>query len=182
MRGPRRVVPLDPTSDNPIQVPIGCFDENENQLGPDDFVIGFTRVYAYTSWTNDEPGDSRGRLRRWRGARTAGLAIPHCTASKLQDCAAYSLDTVVTPDSWVVDPTTTGPGMRVTRRSGSTTSRPRASWTTTRGCSTIRSRADRVETSTNYHPPQAAGTGVIWAVVHDNRGGASWQQVPVSVQ
>ncbi len=40
-------LPLDPSSDNPQQVPLGCFDTNNNQLGPDDWVLGFTRIYAY---------------------------------------------------------------------------------------------------------------------------------------
>ena len=41
------LLPYDPNSGNPQQIPIGCFDSNHNQLGPDDFVFGFTRVYAY---------------------------------------------------------------------------------------------------------------------------------------
>ncbi len=41
------LLPYDPNGGNPQQIPIGCFDSNHNQLGPDDFVFGFTRVYAY---------------------------------------------------------------------------------------------------------------------------------------
>jgi hypothetical protein len=30
--------------------------------------------------------------------------------------------------------------------------------------------------------PQKAGDFWLWAVVHDNRGGASWSQIPVHAQ
>jgi hypothetical protein len=49
------IVALDPSSKNPLQVPVGCFDDQENQLGSDDYVLGFARVYAYTSRTNANP-------------------------------------------------------------------------------------------------------------------------------
>ena len=46
------LLPADPGNANPQQIPIGCFDSHHTQLGPDDFVFGFTRVYAYE--TSDE--------------------------------------------------------------------------------------------------------------------------------
>ena len=49
------IVPLDPNNPNPQQVPIGCFDANHNALGPDDWVFGFTRVYAYNDVANANP-------------------------------------------------------------------------------------------------------------------------------
>ncbi len=176
------LVPIDPTSDNPIQVPVGCFDENENQLGPDDYVIGFTRVYAYNTWTTTNPVIQE--LEFDGGAVTdAGVAVPHCTATKLQDCTAYSLDTVVTPDSWVIDPTASGPGGA---------QRHVEIWVdyfTTQGILDDDARLlyDPVlgmqsGTSTNYHSPQASGPALLWAVAHNNLGGASWQQVAVQVQ
>jgi hypothetical protein len=37
-------------------------------------------------------------------------------------------------------------------------------------------------TDVKFTPPGTPGSGTFWAVVHDNRGGASWVTVPVQVQ
>ena len=175
-------VPVDPTSDNPIQIPIGCFDKNEIKLDPSAYVIGFTRVYAYTTWTNNNPVIQQVTF-DGGAVPDSGLTVPHCTASKLQDCQAYSLDTVVPSSSDEVDPSDLGPnGMP----------RNEEIWVdyfTTQGALDDDARLlyDPVQgqitsTATKYHAPQAPGPAVLWAVVHDNRDGTSWQQIPVTVQ
>ena len=37
-------------------------------------------------------------------------------------------------------------------------------------------------TDNQFTPPNTAGNGFIWIVVHDSRGGASWVTIPVTVQ
>ena len=32
-----------------------------------------------------------------------------------------------------------------------------------------------------YQAPNEIGEGTVWIVVHDNRGGASWVQIPLHV-
>jgi hypothetical protein len=34
-------------------------------------------------------------------------------------------------------------------------------------------------TGDDFYPPQAAGAYRLWAVVHDNRGGVTWQEFPL---
>jgi hypothetical protein len=41
-------------------------------------------------------------------------------------------------------------------------------------------RAGRLSnTSDSFYSPQAAGDSILWAVVHDNRGGVSWAQFSI---
>ena len=37
-------------------------------------------------------------------------------------------------------------------------------------------------TDDTFDPPGKPGDGLVWIVVHDNRGGASWVTVPVHVE
>ena len=176
------LLPLDPSSDNPLQVPVGCFDANHNPLGPSDYVIGFTRVYAYTTWTNANPVIDQVTF-NGDAIPDGGIQMPHCTASKLKDCPGYALDTVVPSSSREVDPGDLGPD-----------GNPRneeiwVDYFTTQGALDDDARLlyDPVQgaqtgTATKVHAPQVAGSAMLWAVVHDNRGGAAWQAVPVQVQ
>ncbi len=47
-----KTLAIDPEAGNGQTVPIGCFDDQGNQLGPDDYVFTYMRVYAYE--TRDE--------------------------------------------------------------------------------------------------------------------------------
>jgi hypothetical protein len=176
------LLPFDVTSANPVQVPIGCFDENENPLGPDDYVIGFTRVYAYTTWTNTNPVISQVTF-NGNAVTDAGIVVPHCTSRKQADCTSYSLDTVVPPSSDLPNPAVLGSnGQPVNEEIW-------VDYFTTQGSLDDDARLlyDPVQgqisnTATNFRPPKTAGSAVLWSVVHDNRGGASWQQMAVQVQ
>jgi hypothetical protein len=176
------LLPFDLSSANPVQVPIGCFDENENPLGPDDYVIGFTRVYAYTTWTNTNPTISQVTF-NGNAVTDAGIVVPHCTSRKQADCTPYSLDTIVPPSSDLPNPAVLGTnGQPVNEEIW-------VDYFTTQGSLDDDARLlyDPVQgqisnTATKFRPPKTAGSAVLWSVVHDNRGGASWQQMAVEVQ
>jgi hypothetical protein len=36
-------------------------------------------------------------------------------------------------------------------------------------------------TDTSFLPPNEEGSGFLWFVVHDNRGGVAWETIPVTV-
>jgi hypothetical protein len=176
------LLPVDPSSPNPLQVPVGCFDANHNQLGPQDYVIGFTRVYAYTTLTNANPVISQVTF-NGNPVDDAGVSVPHCTTSKTQNCPGTSLDTVVPPSSQEPDPADLGPDG---------TARSEEIWVdyfTTAGSLDDDARllydavqGQQTDTATKYHAPQTAGSSMLWAIVHDNRGGTAWQQIPVELQ
>ena len=33
-----------------------------------------------------------------------------------------------------------------------------------------------------YEPPREPGRGIMWAVLHDNRGGTDWKSLPVEIR
>src|SRR5262249_51794600 len=38
------------------------------------------------------------------------------------------------------------------------------------------------KTAIDFSPPAGAVKGTVWAVLHDNRGGVSWLEVPITIQ
>jgi hypothetical protein len=198
-----KLLPADPTSDNPQRVPIGCFDENGNQLGPDDSVFGFSRIYAFapdagtngTPITNANPTvasvDVDGTP--LAVALTAGmtqvystqtLTLSHCAADGA-GCADVNIGPVVPESSWEVTQQTDVNGnpqheeiwadfySSFGKMSGSAT----LLYDANKG-----SIGDPAVTDLQFSPPGEAGSGFIWIVVHDNRGGASWVTIPVEAQ
>jgi len=46
---------------------------------------------------------------------------------------------------------------------------------------TVGSPGDASKTDTDFLAPSETGSGFIWIVVHDNRGGAAWVTIPVQI-
>jgi hypothetical protein len=192
--GHLELIPLDRS--NPQSPPIGCFDSSHKALGADDWVFGFTRVYAYADVTNTNPViesvDVRGkRLAFAPFANTPGsgpsanttsapLVAPHCTS----DCKAVSIGPVVPASSQEVQ---TQVGSGVTEKEqiwadfystlGSFDDEARLLYDVKSGSLGVPS-----VTNNSFHAPDKPGDGLVWIVVHDNRGGASWATVPVHVE
>jgi len=181
------IVPLDPANANPQQVPIACFDANHNQVGPDDWVFGFTRVYAYADVTNANPAvssiDIQGQPFAITGASpayaTQTFNTPRCAGS----CPKVAIGPVVPAASQEVQ-SQLGPGDQPKEEIwadffatfGKFDDDARLLYDSTRG-----SLGGPSVTDNKFTAPTTPGDGAIWIVVHDNRGGASWVTVPVHV-
>jgi hypothetical protein len=200
--GHLELVALDPSSDNPQQIPFGCFDKSENQLGADDWVLGFTRVYAFPPdagvdggpITNANPVissiDVQGSplavtlaANTTQVYTTQAISTPHCSGK----CPAIPIGPVVPSSSWEeLNP----PQLDVNGN-------PQheeiwADFYSTFGTfsgdasllydATSGSVGDPSVTDNQFTPPGTPGNGFIWIVVHDSRGGASWVTIPVTVQ
>jgi hypothetical protein len=181
---------------NPQQPPIGCFDAQHNALGPDDWVFGFTRVFAYDNFTNANPvisrvdeGPGKGFV---PGAFAGGmqndfpagsldgvLDVPRCSGS----CPKVPIGPVVPPSSQEDQPQL---GAGAPREEiwvdfystlGTFDSDTRLLYDPMIG-----SIGGPTVTDDNFVPPSDPGDGFIWMVVHDDRGGASWVTVPVHVE
>jgi hypothetical protein len=197
--GHLELVALDPSSDNPQQVPLGCFDQSENQLGPDDWVLGFTRVYAFapdSGVTNDNPVissiDAPGggltvtlQPNTTQVYTTPAFTTSHCTASKTSDCPHIAIGPVVPASSWEVTQDIGSNGQAENEEIwadfystiGSFTGDASLLYDATKG-----SIGDPSVTDNQFLPPTEPGNGFIWIVVHDNRGGAAWVTIPLVVQ
>jgi hypothetical protein len=193
------LLPIDPGNINPQAIPIGCFDDNHRQLGPDDYVFGFTRVFAYSDPTviNANPFvdyvDIRDKVQGQKiavestpgGYTTAGFTTSRCTKVHRDDCGHVKIGPVVPSSSWEPNPEDIDQNGQVRHEQiwadyfatfGSFTSDARLLYDATVG-----SPGDASKTDTDFLAPSEAGSGFIWIVVHDNRGGAAWVTIPVQI-
>ncbi|HLK41662.1 MAG TPA: hypothetical protein VKU41_33165 [Polyangiaceae bacterium] len=188
------LLPIVPGTTNPQALPVGCFDADHNQLGPDDYVFGFTRVYAYSdaNMTNTNPTidyvDVLGqKMSVWPasgGYSTPGFRTPHCKEERRENCPKVKVGPVVPSSSWEANPEDVDKG-NVRHEQiwadffstfGNFTSSARLLYDVTRG-----SIGDASTTDNEFQAPADPGSGFIWFVVHDNRGGATWATIPVTV-
>lgn len=164
----------------PQQVPILCKDEAGNALPPRDYVIGISRVYSYGDRTNKNPILEKVTLDGKDVDLNEGITLDRCTTERSADCKENKLDVVVSEASWEPNPS------EVTREGaqpreqiwvdyysniGQFDNEARLLFDVTKG---------KVQDSAvTYRSPRESVAGSIWAVVHDNRGGAAWVVFPV---
>jgi hypothetical protein len=191
--GHLELVPLDPS--NVQAPPIGCFDEHHNRLGASDYVFGFTRVYAYKNNPNANPIIDSIHAEGAHYAEADGGPIPNdmlsinadgTTATISPDCSTGTcsgihIGPVVPASSQEVDNSGAAPQKEQIWAEffstfGSFTDDVRLLY----DVSGVVSRTGR-DPENQFQPPTQSGDGMIWIIVHDNRGGASWVAVPVKV-
>jgi hypothetical protein len=184
--GHLELVPQDPN--NVQSPPLACFDAQHNRLGPNDFVFGFTRVYAYDMLENANPSidsiDVNGQpLNLDPDAGPVGIDVPHCVAGS--PCPNIHIGPVVPASSQEPDPAAFGLNIHPGKEQvwaefystlGSFTSAWRLLYDPVTG-----SVGPPADTDTEFQVPDHPGGGTIWIIVHDNRGGATWATVPLRV-
>ena len=89
---------------NPLQTPpLGCFDEKGQRLGPDDYVFGFDRVYAFDELTNQNPVIEGVTFDGNPVDLRDGIVVDRCKTvddnTTKPDCKKHTLDVVVSPES-----------------------------------------------------------------------------------
>ncbi len=175
-------VKLEAPGDNPQSVPLGCYDDAGNKLGPDDYVIGFTRVYAYESITNANP-----ELRdvTFEGAPVGpeGIVVERCQKEQFSECEEKKIGVVVRDEASEPNPLSTDSSGNPQREQ---------LWvahygTVGRFDSEIRLLFDpsqgRVpEPDNKIKIPREPGDGTLWLIARDNRGGATWRDVKFTVK
>jgi hypothetical protein len=173
------LVPFDPTSQNPQQIPIGCFDADHNQLGADDFVFGFTRVYVEAMPTEVNPTITQVDLGGRRLDIDGGVATTALTTSICEgdaDTCGHQAIGPVVPSSvptnkqvWADFYATTGTFKSTARLLYD----PMATLDVPNG-----TNDEYIEPSSSPPPPKQ---NFVWIVVHDDQGGADWVTVPLQV-
>jgi hypothetical protein len=190
--------------------PIGCKDDKGNLLGSDDFVAGYTAIYSFASFSNNNPVISgftfNGKplkpeqfctddaCRAVAGSTvpkavtcdpaTDALCLPTCAADGDKSCPGYSVKpTLVQADNQELDSVSAKlVGRDVTEQMW-------IDYYTDAGGfkSPVRLLNDATSGwndsyDTQFYAPKAAGPSRIWAVAHDNRGGVSWAGITVNLQ
>jgi hypothetical protein len=191
--GHLELLPGDSAANSPQSLPLGCFDSQHNQLGPEDFVFGFTTVYAYeagllAALSNTNPVidsiDFNGQTLTANadGVTYTAPALAHCAGST---CNSVKVGPSVPESSWEVNPEefdVTGSPLHeeiwadfyVTF--GSLSDDARLLYSSGNG-----SVGGLNDTDDTFTPPSDPGTGYLWIVVHDNRGGATWVTIELTV-
>jgi hypothetical protein len=175
-----KTLPIDPSAGNGQTVPLGCFDSMGNQLGPDDYVFTFTRVYAYDSVTNANPEIDGVTFDDEPIDLNAGVVVDHCDPNA-SSCVTHNVNVTVPDSSWEI---ATG-----TPLEPDGTQLHEEIWAdyyytigsiASDGMLLFDARTGRVSGSDNqFTAPSVPGQGRIFIVVHDNRGGASWVDFPL---
>lgn len=179
-----RTLAIDPESGNGQTVPLGCFDDQGNQLGPDDYVFTYMRVYAYQNATNANP-EIDGVTFDGQTIDTAkGVVVSRCDPNVAGSCDGHAVNVTVPDSSWEL-----ATGSPIEPDGTQLHEEVWADYYFTLGDLDsdgkllFDTRTGRVDGSDNsWLAPPAAGQGRLYIVVHDNRNGASWVDFPIFVK
>ncbi len=179
-----KTLAIDPTSGNGQTVPLGCFDDAGNQLGPDDYVFTFARVYSYETATNANPEIDGVTFDGQTIDTNAGVVVPRCDPNVSGSCDAHKVNVTIPDSSWEL-----ATGSPVEPDGTELHEQIWADYYYTLdgfdsdGKLIFDARTGRVtENDNNYLAPSMPGQGRLFIVVHDNRGGAAWVDFPVIVK
>ena len=165
---------------SPDAVPFGCFDDAGARLGADDFVFAYSLVYAFGDRTNANPAID---AVTYGGAAVdvdAGIAVPRCTDSNIDDCPSTPLDVVVPPSSQEPDPGNLGFGGAPLKEEIYVDYYVSAGKVANDTVILYDPNGGRLGgTGDGFTAPQTTGDSWLWVVVHDNRGGEADLQIPV---
>jgi len=172
---------------SPNTLPVGCFGPSGDLLGPDDFVPGYTSIYAYADRRNTNPIVSNLLLDNAPIGSAAGpIATPphvaRCTASDSIDCPTHAIKVAIDPASAEVDPSATIDNVPLGEQLW-------VAFYTTGGefKSELRLVNDaqkgwNEDNGTEWRVPTTPGPVRLWGIVHDNRGGVAWVEGEVIVE
>jgi hypothetical protein len=164
----------------PTTVPFGCFDADGTRLGTDAFVFAYSFVYAFADRTNANPVVEGIMLGGSSVDPDAGISLPHCTASNIDDCPTSSLGVVVPPSSDEVDPGNLDANGHLLKEQLYVDYYLTAGKVTDDTIILYDPHVGALSNSSDsLYAPQTVGDFALWGVVHDNRGGVAWQQVPL---
>jgi len=169
-----------PSGVGPEAVPFGCFDDQHHPLGPDDWVFSYATVFSFANQKSANPIIDHLSFGGVPVDATAGITVDHCTQANIDDCPTTPLDTFVPDASQELNPGNLDVDGNVLRE------QIWVDYFVTRGkvkndtVILFDSRNGRVgNIADDFYAPQTAGEFLLWAVVRDDRGGASWLMVPL---
>ncbi len=184
--------------------PIRCVDEDEQPLGAEDFVVGYSAVYAYEELTNDNPaiigievdgeeldedqfcvGSECEILQPdpERGCDSGDPTIRACGDEESDDCPELPLKVIVDEDSVNQDGVLSATrGSRVEEQMWVNYHADRGKFTFDVALVNDVATGFNAEPETDFVAPEEKGPAQIWAVVRDNRGGAQWARFQVCVE
>jgi hypothetical protein len=172
-----------PTGAPPDALPFGCFDAAGAQLGTDAFVFAYSTVYAFTGRQNANPVLQGLVFGGPTVDPTTGISVQRCDQSDINNCPSVSLDVVVPDSSDETDPGDLDANGNPLKEEIYVDYFLNAGKVKDDTVVLLDPRAGRLtNTANSLYAPQETGSFLLWAVIHDNRGGVAWQQVPLTAQ
>lgn len=183
------------------QFPVACYDGGGKPLGPNDFIAGYSAVYAYDTLRNQNPIISGFRFNGvdvtpscvGLACLTAPVNAPDCAAGAPcidpcaddgeDSCPKYPIKPIIERESAEPDEVSAiAFGRDVSEQvwvryyvdRGSLKSEVRLVNDALKGWND--------DHGTEFRAPKKSGTLSIWAVVQDNRGGQEWVRLEVGVR
>ncbi len=170
-------------------MPLGCFDANRKRLDAVSSVFAFTRIAIFENRRNAPPVLENVLFHGGVVDRSVPIKIKKCEYEFWDwdwidpDCDREKFDIVFPDSSAELDPDNIGPNGEPARET------LWVDWYTSHG----RFFDDRIvvwdplvgrapSTEIEMERPRHPGTGTIWAVLHDNRGGATWLEIPFETE
>jgi hypothetical protein len=171
-----------PSGAPPDTLPFGCFTATGGPVGTDGFVFAYSTVYSFTDRTNANPVIQSVTFAGATVDPMAGVSVARCTQTNIDDCPTSALAAVVPASSDEVDPGDLDANGNLLKEEIYVDYYLTAGKVRHDTIILFDPRAGQLSnTSDSFYSTQAAGDALLWAVVHDNRGGVSWAQVPVHV-
>lgn len=169
-----------PSTGGPNANPFGCFDANGAALDANNYVFAYAVNYSFSDRTNTNPAIDHLAFGGNPVDLGAGITVTHCTDSDIDKCPTTPLDTIVPASDQEDDPGSVDSDGNAVKEEiyvdyyvtgGKVKNDTKILYAPKSGAVS--------DTSVDFAAPQRAGEFMLWAVVHDNRGGADWKQVPV---
>jgi hypothetical protein len=164
-----------PRGSSPQAVPFACFDSSGRELGAEDFVFAYSRIFVFADRTNANPVIDAVTVDGQTIDPATGLVVDHCVTA----CPTHAIEMVVPPSSQELDPSNVDVNGNVLREelwidyyvtAGKVKNDARVLYDPHGG---------KLASADDLEAPGAAGDATLWGVVHDNRGGVSWMEVPI---
>jgi len=166
----------------PDAVPFGCFGNDGHRVGTEGFVFAYSTVYGFAQRRNENPTFDSVTYDGRVIDPEAGLDVQHCSKSSIDDCPTAKFEVNVPASSQEPDPSNRSAGGAVLKESLYVQYFSTGGKITNDTTIIYDARDGRLaNTGDDFKSPLLPGEHQFWAVLHDNRGGVSWQNFALHV-
>lgn len=174
---------IDPSKGPQGALPLSCTDEEGTPLSADNYVIGYTRVFAYSERTNANPAIDHLVFDGQAVDPAVGVSVAPCSSSDAKSCPEHKVDVAMKPGSQEVNANEKDANGNPLKEviwaayytsAGRFDDDARLLFDAKEGEITARDN--------KYRAKSPATSGTMWVVVKDNRGGTDWLTIPLKVQ
>jgi hypothetical protein len=199
---------VDPEAAGSTGLPIRCLDAQEQPLGSEDFIVGYSSIYSFEDVSNENPSFSAGPNDQGEFLIDENLAPGDCLGADCQGAAAVEVDCSLEGETRCIEaceqdgdfacpPIDVAPRIEQVVETDPVTSEIYGSDVTEqmwvnyyvdRGAiNEVRLLNDatsgwNAKYRGQLRAPKAPGPLQLWAVAHDNRGGMQWSRVTLQVK